>query len=227
MKWKIAAAVSIAAPWSVFITWLMSSCFNPDMTGIVYTCTAEKPLCPQGQWCERGLCVIPGLSDAQGPSADMSTAQDMPPADMSPAIVSGCRSGAGSKVGNSWACVGEFKSSGFGTPTAEQLCADGWKVCPDASKTDLGACSLVPGYFAANAVVSSTGCMASPVMFPSFSGCGSDTRSGFTRTVSCWGFNSAWLSNDSLFSCYQINGSYSLEGCVSKRVSNGVLCCKV
>jgi hypothetical protein len=190
---------------------LLASCYSPDVSGVHYSCTAANPICPDGTTCIAGSCLAPGTP--------------LPP---------GCRSGVGTQLSDGmWACAGQFAPAKKGTPTASQLCADGYALCSQAGGADLGLCKTLPGFFAANsqAAVKGTDYAQASCSKPVFGqsqlwvGCGTSTGNkgfttpacaGFTQVLDCSAGNDGW--NCGFFST-------SLDALTNSNDSDGVLCC--
>lgn len=219
---------------------LVSGCFNPDLTGVVFKCDdINNAQCPAGQTCLEGNCVPQdtGGMTPGGPTDDGGTgAVDMA---IPGGTTTGCASGGGTDVTKSgsklaYSCAGNFFAVGFGSPSAVGLCASGYEICTKADNIDLAKCNQDPkGFFIARVVTKrdgkqppATGC-GSPGRNESgmFAGCGGATQSVITLTQSCTGFSKAWDCGDGQLYCFNNNG-YSPEATGSTRSDYGVLCCK-
>lgn len=116
-------------PFPLLLTLSLLGCYNPDLSGVHYTCDDKNPYCPDGLTCVGGVCRgkagvdASGGVDGAGPPADMSPA----PADMwgvqGPAV--GCKSGTGYQISASAAaCPGVFAND-----PSMSACAPGWSTC--------------------------------------------------------------------------------------------------
>lgn len=123
-------------------------CFNPDLSGVVFSCSQENPACPAGQQCNAGKCVTP-----LGPLADLRGFEDLTAADLQPQDFSvadlppqqGCAPGLkfGVPVGlNTWACLGQWSAG-----KASTLCAPGFAPCRSGATVDQAACTAIKPYF--------------------------------------------------------------------------------
>jgi hypothetical protein len=197
------------------------SCYSPDLSGVRYTCDEANPYCPDGLECIAGSCLTPGST----PTTDGGTA--MPDGTMAAA---GCRSGQGFVVGTAFACPGAFNGNGGDNiPPASQLCADTYRICPDAAGIDQTACKMLSGFFAAqvnvrrNNSVYQCGVSGSN---PFFAGCGGarSTVVDLPAGQMCQNFGQA-------IDCMRDDPWYCTDGNLNN-ISNssnadGVLCCKM
>lgn len=204
---------------------LLSGCFNPDLTNVIYKCTAEKPECPSGHICTDGLCqpVADGSADDSG-LTDMSTP-------------SGCAGGGGIALGTrAYACPGPFAQG-----QAASRCAAGWQLCTDGGLVDQTACNdstnqKIQGFYAAE-VPARKGVLEAPTFVTCgasdlnmdqrlFFGCGKTSASiltgscgGFTRAVYCY-MNPNWQCGAGT------SPPQTLGNVANGAGGDGVLCCR-
>ncbi len=213
---------------------LLLSCFNPDLTGVVFTCSAERPECPAGYSCVEGACKAQG-DFAMSPSADATSgAADLvtlDPPDL--AKPSGCASGGGQSVGSAWACGESWDFGKINT-----VCASGFAPCTSMDGVDLSACSKLPRFYVLklNACLDVSGCASlTPQTIRSCDGnlsgvprwrfgCGAKLSTVQDCPLPCGGSSQA-------FRCLNTIGKYACESAASAELdanaSNqyGVLCC--
>lgn len=202
---------------------LAVSCYNPDLSGVSYTCDEANPYCPDGLECVSGACLTPGSTPAV---PDGGTAG---PPDGS-MTVNGCK-GQGFVVGmNYFACPGVFNGDTRDMiPAASALCATGFKICGDAKGLDVAACRALGGFFATSVNMRRNGngnfeCGVSNNN-PYYAGCGKDARqtvddvpmtqqcAGLPQAIDCRG-DQQWYCDPS-----QLDRTTNPVGV------DGVLCC--
>lgn len=133
----------LAAGFGVFILAItaIASCFSPDLSQVVFTCSVQRPECPAGYSCQAGECVPFG--DFSTPPADSGPApadQAMQPPDLSR---SGCSAGDGYSLGaTAWACPGLFDFGKINT-----VCASGYTPCTKMDGIDQTACSKLSRFY--------------------------------------------------------------------------------
>jgi len=214
---------------------LLFSCFNPDLTGVVYTCAADNPQCPAGYSCVEGACKAQGdfamsaNGDATSAPADLVT---LDPPDL--AKPSGCASGGGHFVGGSaWACDQAWD---FGK--INEVCAAGFSPCISMDGVDLSACGKLPRFYVLklNACLDVSGCaQLTPQTIRSCDGnlsgvprwrfgCGAKLSTVQDCPLPCGGSSQA-------FRCINTIGKYACESAATAELdansSNqyGLLCC--
>jgi len=208
------------------------SCFNPDLTGVVHTCSAERPECLAGYSCVDNVCKVQGdfaKSEIDAaPTADFATSD---PPDL--AKPSGCASGGGQSVGSAWACGESWDFGKINT-----VCAAGFVPCTSMDGVDLSACSKLPRFYVLklNACLDVSGCASlTPQTIRSCDGnlsgvprwrfgCGAKLSTVQDCPLPCGGSSQA-------FRCINTIGKYACESAATAELdanqSNqyGVLCC--
>lgn len=187
---------------------LAAGCFNPDFSGVVFTCSTSEPFCPPDFTCSSGYCVAMEIS---GP---------------------GCSSGSGTLIGNGvYACTGPFNALSGSSPHAIDLCAAPLHPCTNSTGIDLAKCQTLPGFFAASVPArqddSAPYAVSCGVRNPAsqhslIGGCGGKAQltplpqpcSGFTLALDC--------RADAAWTC---NGASSVDILTNTSASDGVLCC--
>lgn len=208
----------------IFVT-LTSSCYNPDLTGVKYSCDEVNPYCPDGLECSGGVCVKPGST---------TDATPMQPSDGGVPLA-GCRFSGGVDLGGGvFACPGEFYRNRAGSPTASELCAVGASICSSPRTADLAKCNSLPGFFGSTQPIRYNGsgnrddaknysCQSTGNPFDrAVSGCGRLTSGqvadkncgGFTRVLHCSAVQSWTCNNDVLDNSHE-----------NSSAQDGVLCC--
>lgn len=211
---------------------LFSSCFNPDLSGVVHTCSAERPECLPGYSCVDNFCRVQG--DFAKSEIDASTTADfatLDPPDL--AKPSGCASGSGQSVGSAWACGDSWDFGKINT-----VCAAGFVPCTSMDGVDLSACSKLPRFYVLklNACLDVSGCASlTPQTIRSCDGnlsgvprwrfgCGAKLSTVQDCPLPCGGSLQA-------FRCINTIGKYACESAATAELdanaSNqyGVLCC--
>jgi hypothetical protein len=212
----------------------ITSCFNPDLTGVTVTC--DPPLtgaCPDQQQCNSaGTCVPTGNTNS-----DMATTATLTPSEGCP--LAGTNPGLGFDVTASgkptvYACPVKFTNKTG--QTADAQCKAPYVLCTSATNIDLAACSkaglFMQGYFISAVVANKrfggsgsgqTACGApGNQQIALWSGCGRTTSS--VSTVACAGFATA-------LDCSFTSGSFQCQGskigdAINTDGASGVLCCK-
>lgn len=202
---------------------LAVSCYNPDLSGVNYTCDEANAYCPDGLECIVGACLPPG-------SLPLVPDGGMPGPPDGSMTVSGCK-GQGFVVGmNVFACPGVFNGDTRDQiPAASALCATGFKICGDAKGLDVQACRALGGFFASSVNMRRGGgnsfeCGVSNSN-PYYAGCGRNARqtvddvpmmqqcAGFPQAIDCRD-DQQWLCDPG-----------SLERTANSVGADGVLCC--
>lgn len=216
-----------AARLSLLLLTLSSACYNPDLSGVVFRCSQEKPGCPSGHVCTDGYCRP--HADA-GLAADAGTAADAGSNDLSP-IISGCADKGGTPLGpRAFACPGPF-----GLGQASKRCASGWRLCTGSKDVNQQACAKLPGFFVAEVAGSRTiadkpaDAFCTPYdtfnQVRHFFGCG-NTSLTYTHISShmCSGFVGV-LSCEAPWNCGTDFSPQTLDNTSQTAASDGVLCC--
>lgn len=206
---------------------MLASCYNPDLSNGMYTCTKEEPVCPDGQYCIDNLCRFLG---EKPPARDMATV----PADM--ASPTGCASKRGASLGpKAWACPGKYAPGKVGA-----LCAPGYAICTSSEDIDLALCKGVLGFYIANVRGYDERFDCDPYRMvhcnymnqqerPLWFGCGGSPLS-FVQTClqSCSGFNQALngtLAARAMPITFIDSFTPQIEDQRNDDELNGVLCC--
>ena len=115
------------------------SCFQEPPADRMWRCSADKPLCPEGQTCMNDWCVKEGTAQPDmslmtdgGAIPDMTTPKP-------------CQDGFPLGTQGVWACRGAFSTAS----PASSLCKNGYKVCSDGNKITDAECSntSIKGFF--------------------------------------------------------------------------------
>ena len=208
---------------------LVSGCFNPDLTGVEFTCdVSTSPQCPAGLSCVDGNCAVP-LPPLMiiAPTAPSTT---------------GCALGGGvdiSKSGKSaWACAGIFEGrKDDSTRNINRLCAAGYSLCTNADAIDLSKCDKdAPGFYMSrvfsvhnNKNDKSAQCAAqgTNTFFPGWAGCGAAQTNSLPLPTKCSGFARTWdCQIDRMLACDDGGFPLTPEGAQNERADYGALCCK-
>lgn len=214
-----------AARLSLLLLALSSACYNPDLSGVVYRCSAEKPGCPAGHTCTDGYCRPDASSGGDaGASTDAGT-NDMAP------TASGCADKGGTPLGpRAYACPGPY-----GLGQASKRCASGWRLCTASTDVNQQECAKLPGFFVAEVPGSrSVGDMAKDALCAPydnfnrvrhFFGCG-NTKQSYTHASSrmCSGFVGV-VDCETPWTCGTDFTPQTLDNTAHTGASDGVLCC--
>ena len=189
----------------ILFTILLTSCFNPNVEGVVWTCKNDNiGQCPVGKKCVLGKCV------SENTTSDLATVDDMSmeivdlksdmytiPPDM--ANNTGCSNVIGinvAKFGSSkkvYACPGKFFPA-----DVSKICKSAYKICDNTAPIpgdtiDFAACNSLSGYFLTSIKTQIDGAMKTaycgygnmggyPIL--GFGGCGTSNRKA-TLVVNC------------------------------------------
>jgi hypothetical protein len=221
---------------------LLAGCYNPDLSRVKFTCSAERPVCPDSLQCIQNCCGGPPCG-AQS-SADGGS-QDPPPWDpqAKPSATSGCRSGMGYVLSeHAVACPGVLMQQGDVT----SQCGDGWSLCP-LSPLPPDRCASVPwGFFAAmprgmqfHVPPSETlQCLWSgegaDVDQRFLFGCGSTPKTTYSAPLPCGGFSQAVLCRNGAAEAPMtcdcllgaVPGDKDFASVTNPNPADGILCCK-
>lgn len=207
---------------------LSSACYNPDLSGVVFRCSAEKPGCPDGHVCTDGYCR--SVADADM-GTDAGSTTDAGGGDLAP-VTSGCADKGGTPLGpRAYACPGAF-----GLGQASKRCASGWQLCTSSTDVNQQECAKLPGFFVAEVPGSRSinempkDAFCAPYdnvnKVRHFFGCG-NTGLSYSHVSSrkCSGFLGV-VDCEMSWSCGTDFSPQSLDNTAQTAANDGVLCCK-
>ncbi len=214
----------------IFAITAIASCFSPNLSEVVFTCTAQRPECPAGHSCQAGECRPFG--DFAAPSVDSGPGlvdQAMPLPDLSR---SGCSAGDGHSLGpTAWACPALFDFGKINT-----VCAPGFSPCTKMDGIDQAACRRLSRFYVLklNAGMDLSNCaLATPASLKTCDGsiptiptwrygCGAALQYVNECSLPCGGATQAFRC---LYSNYRCDNVPSADLDANPSPDYGVLCC--
>lgn len=206
-----------------------SACFNPDLSGVTFRCSAEKPGCPDGHVCTDGYCRP--ATDA-GATQDASSNTDAGLNDLSSSSP-GCAEQGGTPLGpRAYACPGAYILG-----QASKRCADNWRLCTSSTDINQQECAKLPGFFVAevpgsrSVVEKAEDAFCAPYdntnQIRHFFGCGNTKTLSYAHasTRKCSGFLGV-LDCETPWTCGTGFSMQTLDNTTHTSVNDGVLCCK-